>query len=81
MRGILGDKRAADLKVCKKVFESSVSLSLTELKKPDQKLKTKQRKALVSLVIQKIDVLAVLVGAANQKSDRNGFCQMCVSPE
>mgnify|MGYP001799657081 CR=1 FL=1 len=52
---------AADMKVSKRAFESAISFSLKKFQKPDLKLKTKQRKALETLVIQKRDVSAVLI--------------------
>ena len=82
MRGILVEKIAADLKVSEEAFESAVNFPLNiKLQKPDLKLKTKQQKALEALVIQKRDFFALQFGAANRKSDRNGFYQgrMCLA--
>ena len=76
MRGILGGKVAADLKVSKEGFEFAVNFLPEKLEKPAQKIKTKHHKALEARVIQK----KKFFWAANQKSDRNGFYQMCVLP-
>ena len=53
MRGILGGKVAADLKVSKEGFEFAVNFLPEKLEKPAQKIKTKHHKALEARVIQK----------------------------
>lgn len=62
MRGILGEKMSADLKVSKEAFQYAVSFSLKMHKQTWLKVKNQAAKDF---------------GATNQKSDRNGFYQMC----